>query len=50
MEFIYFCLKCAGMLICAYIGLHIVVWAFVTLMLVLGWILRVLGIGESDER
>ena len=50
MEFIYFCLKCAGMLLCAYIGLHIVLWLLVTLVMLLGWLFRVLGIGESDER
>lgn len=47
MEFILFCLKCAGLLVCAYIGLHIIFWLFVTLMMLLGWLFRVLGIGDD---
>lgn len=47
MELIYFCLKCAGMLVCAYIGLHIIFWIFIAVIMVIGWFLKVLGIYDD---
>lgn len=47
MEFIIFCFKCLGYLVCAYIGLHIIFWGFLTIILLIGWLLRVLGIDED---
>lgn len=49
MEFIYFCLKCAGILICAYIGIHIVLWLLVTVVMIFAWLFKVLGIGDYDK-
>lgn len=48
MEFILFCLKCAGLLICAWIGLHLIVWTFTLIFLLINWLLTLIR-GNDEE-